>query len=89
MPCCPLQDYSRILALHVGVNVFRLLRLLARHVGDARVPLGGTVQRSHGVSITFKMDSVVKQIVNFEQQPNVNPNLEDLTKVGLASVQHV
>lgn len=77
----PAQFKGRIQALCTGVNVFRLLKLLSSHVGDVQLPLGRQLVRPHGVTITIKMDSVVKRIDNFDQQPNVNPNVRVLKKV--------
>jgi hypothetical protein len=78
----PPQAASRLLALRTGVNVFRLLRLLARHTGGVPVPLGQVMLRPRGVIITFKMNSIIKQIDDFLQQPNVNPDVNVLSLVG-------
>ena len=78
-----MQVHHRILALRTCTNVFRLLRLLARRVGDHQVPLGRLLVRPCGVAITIKMDSVVKHITDFSSQPNVNPDINVLKKVLL------
>lgn len=47
-----LQGADRIRALQIGVNMFRLLKLLVPCLPDTHVALGETVRRANGVSIT-------------------------------------
>ena len=64
-------------------NIFRLLRLLVQRIPDriTVLPLGRMMTREHGVSITFKMDSVVKRVKSFNTQLNCNPDFDIVREV--------
>ena len=77
------QAAHRILVMRCCVNIFRLLRLLVQRVPDriTLLPLGRMMMRERGVSITFKMDSVVKRVKSFNTQLNCNPDFNIVREV--------
>lgn len=78
------QVAHRIRFLGATVNMFRLLRLLARcapHHTLPVLPLGKEHSRPCGVTIAIRDTSVVKCIKAFSTQPNITMAFEDLCQV--------
>ena len=78
------QVAHRIRFLGATVNMFRLLRLLARcapHHTLPVLPVGKEHSRSCGVTIAIRDTSVVKCIKAFNTQPNITMAFEDLCQV--------
>jgi hypothetical protein len=80
--CLGLQTCDRILFLQATVNMFRLLRLLARRTPDHSLPVCMQYDRPYGTSITIGDVSVVKRIKDFASQSNITIDFADLCQVS-------